>query len=68
MKISDPLRVPFKTALDSVNSAKDAIPEIHTGCGAIIGGATFNQKLITVAEDPGLGILGIQPGRICYID
>lgn len=34
----------------------------------IIGGATFNEKIITVSEAPGLGIQGIEPGRICYID
>ncbi len=34
----------------------------------IIGGASFNEKIITVSEAPGLGIQGIEPGRICYID
>lgn len=34
----------------------------------ILGGATFNEKIITVSNAPGLGIQGIEPGRICYID
>ena len=34
----------------------------------IIGGAVFNEKIITVSDAPGLGIQGIEPGRICYID
>ena len=34
-KISVPLRVPFKTALRSVNSVEDVIVEIHTDTGAI---------------------------------
>ena len=33
--ISVPLRVPFKTALRSVNSVEDVIVEIHTDTGAI---------------------------------
>ena len=34
-KISVPLRVPFKTALRSVNSVEDVIVEIHTDTGAV---------------------------------
>lgn len=33
--ISVPLRVPFKTALRTVNAVEDIIVEIHTDCGAI---------------------------------
>lgn len=34
----------------------------------IIGGAVFNEKDITVSDEPGLGIKGIEPGRLTYID
>ncbi len=34
----------------------------------IIGGAVFDEKIITVSDEPGLGIKGIEPGRIKYID
>ncbi len=34
----------------------------------ILGGAVFNEKLITVSDEPGLGIKGIEPGRLIYID
>ena len=34
----------------------------------ILGGAVFNEKLITVSNEPGLGIKGIEPGRLVYID
>lgn len=34
----------------------------------ILGGAVFNEKLITVSDGPGLGIQGIEPGRLVYID
>ena len=34
-RISVPLRVPFKTALRSVNSVEDVIVEIHTDTGAV---------------------------------
>ena len=39
-------------------------------CGEdpIIGGAVFNEKIITVSDEPGLGIKGIEPGRLVYID
>ena len=33
----------------------------------ILGGARFNEKDITVSDGPGLGILGIEGGRIQYI-
>ena len=34
----------------------------------IIGGAVFDEKLITVSDEPGLGIKGIEPGYLSYID
>ena len=34
----------------------------------IIGGAVFNEKIISVSDEPGLGIKGIEPGRLVYID
>ena len=34
----------------------------------ILGGALFNEKDITVADSPGLGILGVENGRITYIN
>ncbi|MEE1037146.1 MAG: dipeptide epimerase [Oscillospiraceae bacterium] len=34
----------------------------------IIGGAVFNEKLITVSDEPGLGIKGIESGRLVYLD
>ncbi|MEE1014817.1 MAG: dipeptide epimerase [Lachnospiraceae bacterium] len=33
----------------------------------IIGGAVFNEKDITVSDEPGLGIKGIEEGKILYI-
>ena len=33
--ISVPLRVPFKTALRSVNSVEDVVVEIHTDTGDV---------------------------------
>ena len=33
----------------------------------IIGGATFDEKIITVSDEPGLGIKGIEKGKIQYI-
>lgn len=33
----------------------------------IIGGAVFNEKDITVSDEPGLGIKGIEEGKIQYI-
>ena len=34
----------------------------------ILGGAVFREKEITVSDEPGLGIKGVEPGRIAYID
>lgn len=34
----------------------------------ILGGAIFNEKDITVSDAPGLGILGVENGRITYIN
>ena len=34
----------------------------------ILGGALFNEKDITVSNTPGLGILGVEAGRIIYIN
>ncbi len=34
----------------------------------ILGGAVFNEKEITVSDAPGLGITGIEEGRLIYID
>ena len=34
----------------------------------ILGGAVFNEKDITVSDAPGLGILGVENGRIRYIN
>ena len=34
----------------------------------ILGGAVFNEKLITVSDAPGLGILGIEAGKLRYLD
>jgi len=33
----------------------------------ILGGAAFDEKLITVSDEPGLGIKGIEAGKIRYI-
>ena len=33
----------------------------------IIGGAVFNEKNITVSDEPGLGIKGVEPGRLAYL-
>ncbi len=33
----------------------------------ILGGAVFNEKDITVSEEPGLGIKGIEPGKLTYL-
>lgn len=33
----------------------------------ILGGAVFDEKRITVSDAPGLGIQGIEPGRLVYI-
>ncbi len=34
----------------------------------ILGGSVFNEKIIRVSDEPGLGIRGIEPGRVSYID
>ena len=34
----------------------------------ILGGAVFHEKEITVSDAPGLGILGIEAGRLRYLD
>ena len=34
----------------------------------ILGGSVFNEKDITVSDAPGLGILGVENGRIRYIN
>lgn len=33
----------------------------------ILGGAVFDEKIITVSDEPGLGIKGIEEGRITYL-
>lgn len=33
----------------------------------IIGGAVFNEQIITVSDEPGLGIKGIEEGKIRYL-
>ena len=33
----------------------------------ILGGAVFNEKEITVSDEPGLGIKGFEPGRLTYL-
>ena len=34
----------------------------------ILGGAEFREKDITVSDAPGLGIRGVESGRICYLE
>lgn len=34
----------------------------------ILGGAVFNERQITVSDAPGLGIRGIEPGKLVYLD
>ena len=34
----------------------------------ILGGAVFDEKRITVSDDPGLGIHGFEEGKIVYLD
>lgn len=46
-KISVPLRVPFKTALRTVNSVEDVVVEIHTDTGAIGYGEAPPTGVIT---------------------
>lgn len=33
----------------------------------ILGGAVFNEQLITVSDEPGLGIKGFESGRVTYL-
>ncbi len=46
-KISVPLRVPFKTALRTVNSVEDVVVEIHTDTGAVGYGEAPPTGVIT---------------------
>lgn len=34
----------------------------------ILGGAVFDEKIITVSDDPGLGIHGFEEGKIVYLN
>ena len=34
----------------------------------ILGGAVFDEKIITVSDAPGLGIQGIGPKYLTYVD
>ena len=34
----------------------------------VLGGAAFAEKEITVSDAPGLGIRGVEPGRLAYLD
>ena len=34
----------------------------------VLGGAAFDERLITVCDDPGLGIRGIEAGKLVYLD
>lgn len=54
--ISVPLRVPFKTALRTVNSVEDVIVEIHTDTGAVGYGEASPTGVIT--GDTTGGIIG----------
>ena len=45
--ISVPLRVPFKTALRTVNSVEDVVVEIHTDTGAVGYGEAPPTGVIT---------------------
>ena len=46
-RISTPLRVPFKTALRTVNSVEDVIVELHTDTGAVGYGEAPPTGVIT---------------------
>ena len=48
--ISVPLRVPFKTALRTVNSVEDVVVEIHTDCGKVGYGEAPPTGAITTAR------------------
>ena len=34
----------------------------------VVGGAQFDEKVITVSDAPGMGIGGVQPGYLTYLD
>jgi L-alanine-DL-glutamate epimerase-like enolase superfamily enzyme len=34
----------------------------------ILGGAVFDEKNITVSDEPGMGIRGFEEGRLAYFD
>ncbi len=34
----------------------------------VLGGAVFEERLITVSDEPGLGIKGVEPGKLVYLD
>ena len=62
-RISTPLRVPFKTALRTVNSVEDVIVELHTDTGA--GGYGEAPPTGVITGDTTGAILGaIQTYRI----
>jgi hypothetical protein len=42
---------------------KDKIPK-----DPILGGSVFEEKNITVSDEPGLGIRGIEPGKVIWLD
>ncbi|MCI5847156.1 MAG: dipeptide epimerase [Candidatus Limiplasma sp.] len=33
----------------------------------VLGGAVFREKLITVSDEPGMGIRGVEPGKVRYL-
>ena len=33
----------------------------------VLGGAVFQEKLITVSDEPGMGIRGVEPGKVRYL-
>lgn len=51
-RISTPLRVPFKTALRTVNSVEDVIVELHTDTGAV-GYGEAPRPVSSPATPPG---------------
>ena len=51
-RISTPLRVPFKTALRTVNSVEDVIVELHTDTGAV-GYGEAPRPVLSPATPPG---------------
>ncbi len=34
----------------------------------VLGGAVFNEREIAVSDAPGLGVLGVEPGRLTYLE